>query len=877
MNAPECGQGLAARPARDGDHRMHARFFLPVLLIPSAFALSGCDPCNSFNQSCDAGQIDLTSCVSGEVRLLGAQAMGGDGAHIMRHRQGVTRALYEADEAAGIDKHASLQVTGRAGEPAVLDVREHPEVQVPAPRQVDWAAGHMVVSFELGKYTAKRATEVMNTFMAQVGHDGVTASHAYCVAQRLCRFFVSDQTGKRLDKQQTRRLVDDLRGASFEGVDVVSTNNIYHAMRLPSDTYYTLQRWHYEFPNLPTAWDITTGDPAMVVATLDTGLNLSHPDIQGKVAQGIDMVSVTEISGDNDGIDLSPNDPGIGTNYHGTHVAGTIAAASNNDLGVSGIMWQGRVQPIRVLGNGTAGQSFDILSGLYWAVGETNFDIDDPTLVIPALNDTPARVVNMSLGAPFEASDFAQWQNTANDILVARANAYNYPVLVVAAGNENQAADNVTPANVAEILTVTAHRYDGAKSAYANWGNLVDIAAPGGQTDIDQNGDGYPDGVLSLQANDYNYEQGTSMASPHVAGIVGLLLSLDPSLTHQEVVQVLRASSMPFPAGTCPEGCGAGYVDAASALVSLGGQIVAGPQLSVDQSVILFPTGTNRMDLRLRNLGDTDAQYELDIIGPQADAFRVASSAGSVPGAGTTVVELSVDRGSLESGFANLEVRGVGQADGQIFYVDLAFNDRIIPPKFSITQVQVGAYSVGADGDYITRADHQVVATLGSGFTYEICGLPEGEYFIFGIGDDNGDGIFDSQTESFGGWPVASLVEPIVMETNTQLTGVDFALSGGFVLDGAGAVGQPCTPDDQCTWTVDAECIPPSAGWPGGYCSRVCDDGYCGGGASCEALDCGGAPCNVCLVTCTGITQCRGNEGFVCDSYNTCSPDGFSP
>ena len=367
------------------------------------------------------------------------------------------------------------------------------------------------------------------------------------------------------------------------------------------------------------------------------------------------------------------------------------------------------------------------------------------------------------------------------------------------------------------------------------------------------------------------------MAAPHVAGIVGLMLSLDPTLTHQEVVTVLRQTAFPFSQTACPENCGAGYVDAAAALVALGGEIVAGPQLSVDQSVVLYPTGVTTLDLRLRNLGDTNAQYELDILGPQADAFTLAQNQGSVPAQGTAVVAITVDRGMLESGFANLEITGVGAADGQQFYVDLAFNDRVVPPKFTITTVQVGAFTVAEDGNYITQGSLQVIARRTNDFAYEICGLGEDEYFVFGIGDDNSDGIYDATTESFGGWPVASQVEPLALESNTSVTGVDFALSGGFVLDGAGAVGKPCLLDEECSWAVDAACIVPEAGWPNGYCSRICDDGYCGGGASCEALQCGDAPCNVCLITCTSETQCRGQEGYICDTFNTCSPSGFSP
>jgi serine protease len=155
-----------------------------------------------------------------------------------------------------------------------------------------------------------------------------------------------------------------------------------------------IRRWHYEQINLPDAWDTTTGSSDIIVAVLDTGILSEHPDLSGRLIDGYDFVSDEFRAQDGDGIDPDPEDPGDdpqnqSSSFHGTHVAGTIGAATDNRIGVAGVTWQTRIMPVRVLG-ALGGTSSEVSQGIRFAAGLTN---DSGT--VP---DEPAHVINMSLG-----------------------------------------------------------------------------------------------------------------------------------------------------------------------------------------------------------------------------------------------------------------------------------------------------------------------------------------------------------------------------------------------------------------------------------------------------------------------------------------------
>ncbi|HEX5684437.1 MAG TPA: S8 family peptidase [Ideonella sp.] len=329
------------------------------------------------------------------------------------------------------------------------------------------------------------------------------------------------------------------------------------AFATATDPLYTSQ-WHYFEAtgglNLPSAWDVSTGS-GVVVAVIDTGVR-AHADLADNLLSGYDFISTSSVANDGGGRDADANDPGDGCNgarssWHGTHVAGTIAAVTNNGEGGAGVAYGAKILPVRVLGC-SGGYTSDIADAMIWASGTTVGAATAPS--------QPARVLNLSLGGRHSCST-----TTQSAINQARANG---AVVVVAAGNSNEDASRHSPANCANVVTVAATGRTGGRAYYSNYGTKIDVAAPGGdQSSGSANGvlstlnDGY-----STPGNDsYSYYQGTSMATPHVAGVAALMLARNPSLTPDEVEVLLKTTARPLPR-TCAVGCGKGIVSASAAV-----------------------------------------------------------------------------------------------------------------------------------------------------------------------------------------------------------------------------------------------------------------------------------------------------------------------
>ncbi len=326
----------------------------------------------------------------------------------------------------------------------------------------------------------------------------------------------------------------------------------------------------------PAAWDITTGS-AVTVAVLDTGVLFGHTDLVGKLLPGYDFISsdsvgVFRTANDGDGRDPDASDPGdwvtaedagllgceaADSSWHGAHVAGTIAAATNNGVGVAGVNWQALIAPLRVLGK-CGGYTSDTVDAMRWATGLAVVDVPQ--------NPHPARILNLSLGAP--GSCDLTWQGAIDDVNARGA------VVIVAAGNEGQdlsAAPSV-PAVCSGVLTVAASDRGGNRASYSNYGSAVAISAPGGTTSnpVLSTLDG---GLTSpLQDSGIGPRSGTSMATAHVAGVASLLLGRNPGLSREQVVAALTGagSVTAFPGdSTCAAGgCGSGILNPHLALVA---------------------------------------------------------------------------------------------------------------------------------------------------------------------------------------------------------------------------------------------------------------------------------------------------------------------
>lgn len=461
--------------------------------------------------------------------------------------------------------------------PSSVVWRDTPQVQRER-AQVAWASRHERESARL--HAAARS--------AGVSHAGVSTAGSWL------KLAVDVGTPQGLEATMRRlRLHPDVQA-------VVANERVQHLQStpipfIPNDPQFN-QQWALQMPqsttpagiNMPTAWGRWGSLPkanTSVMAVVDTGVRFDHPDLAGRLLPGYDFVSEIEYANDGNGRDSDASDPGdwvtraetltstfrgcdVGnSNWHGTAIAGLMAASHSNGLGISGVYPQGQILPVRIAGKCGASLS-DLLDGVRWAVGL-------PVAGVP-INPHPARVINLSYGGS-SACDNA-YQSTINEVRAVGA------LVVTAAGNSGGAPTR--PADCQGVIAVSATRSDGAKADYASFGPSIALAAPGGSGYV---GSDY--GLLTtLDAGrqgplgaSYGELTGTSFSAPLVAGVAGMMLAVKPSLGVDELDRLLRQAVRPhsqsaflspcrdglFSQGVCnctTSTCGSGLLDADVAL-----------------------------------------------------------------------------------------------------------------------------------------------------------------------------------------------------------------------------------------------------------------------------------------------------------------------
>ena len=439
-------------------------------------------------------------------------------------------------------------------------------------------------------------------------------------------------SGARVFKLNGKKHLNDVQKVAAEmmardpNIEYAEPDRIMTHMATANDPYYA-QQWHYTDSvgglRLPTAWDKSTGT-GVVVAVIDTGYR-PHADLSGQHLAGYDFISSATIGNDGNGRDSDPSDPGdwvaagecyagspaSGSSWHGTHVAGTVAAKTNNSLGVAGVAYNAKMIPVRVLGK-CGGYTSDIADAITWSSGGT-------VTGVPA-NANKAKVLNLSLGGS-GACD-ATTQTAING---ARSRG---SVVVVAAGNDNMNVSNASPANCSGVIAVAATGKTGGRASYSNYGTLVDVAAPGG--------DGSYSVISTLNSgsstpgsDNYAGYQGTSMATPHVAGVAALMFAAKSTLTPDQVESMLKSTARAFPA-TC-SGCGTGIVDATAAVnAAIGGT-------TPPSGTVINETESNNT-LGTANLVSTSGTTVNGAMGSSTDTdyFRVDLPAGKTLSASMT-------------------------------------------------------------------------------------------------------------------------------------------------------------------------------------------------------------------------------------------------
>ncbi|MER7536893.1 S8 family serine peptidase [Streptomyces sp. NPDC097704] len=500
--------------------------------------------------------------------------------------------------------------------------------------------------------------------------------------------------GGKATKQDVTEVMDAFR-ADPSVASVEPDIRAYAMAVTPDDTDYAKQ-WDLFEPtggmNVPAAWDKATGS-GVTVAVIDTGY-AAHSDLASNVIPGYDFISTASDARDGNGRDADSKDEGdwnatdgeCGTgstasnsSWHGTHVAGTIAAVTNNTKGIAGIAYNAKIQPVRVLGK-CGGSSSDIADAITWASGGT-------VPGVPA-NPTPAKVINMSLGGA-SATCPSVYQTAINGA-VSRGTT-----VVVAAGNSNANASGFTPANCTGVITVASTNRAGARSYYSNYGTIVDVAAPGGET---RNATDTPgtvttpenaiystlnSGLTTQSTETYKPYQGTSMAAPHIAGLAALLKSAKSTLTPADIESTIKANARPLP-GTCTGGCGTGIADAAksvnavlnttppSGTVFTNATDVQIPDNTTVSSSIAVTGLTGNAPATLKVAVDIKHTWRgdlvVDLVAPDGTVRNLKASSSS-DSADNVLATYTVDASSeVANGTWKLQVRDV--ASGDTGYID---------------------------------------------------------------------------------------------------------------------------------------------------------------------------------------------------------------
>ncbi len=369
--------------------------------------------------------------------------------------------------------------------------------------------------------------------------------------------------------------------AADPDVESVTIDARQHRYSAPNDPLYAagqpatpgpvVGQWYLRAPSgevksaidAETAWAVTTGNPNVIVAVLDTGVRFDHADLAGKLLPGYDMISDAVIAGDGDGRDADASDPGdfvtaadIAANptefkgctasdssWHGTQTASLVGAATDNGIGMASIGRNVRVLPVRVLGK-CGGYDSDIQAAMRWAAG-----LDVPG--VPS-NPTPAAVISMSLGSDGACS--SAYVSVVKEVTAAGT-------LVVAAAGNSAGRTVGTPANCPGVLAVGGLRHAGTKVGYSDLGPQVAISAPAGNcvnigtgepclypiiTALNA-GKTTPIANSSIYSDAWHASYGTSFAAPLVAGTAALMVSARPALQPADLRSLLQSSARPFP------------------------------------------------------------------------------------------------------------------------------------------------------------------------------------------------------------------------------------------------------------------------------------------------------------------------------------------
>jgi serine protease len=578
-----------------------------------------------------------------------------------------------------------------------------------------------------------------------------------------------------------------------------SPNYKVHALSTPvNEPLYNAsvlgQQWHYSLINGPVAWQLAPdGGRDVNVAVVDTGLFYNedtsnwHDDLSANVEQGYDSVD--------GGLPIDPGNTVGGSVFHGTHVAGTIAALVNG-RGGAGVAFNSKLVPVRVLGEGGAGTLADLIEAMKWVVG---MDSGTPR----------ADVVNLSLGGlpcndpAVSSAGFGSLQS----YITVGAKTRN--MLFVAAAGNSATSDPSCPARLDNVISVSATDGAGKLASYSNYGPTIDIAAPGGDASRGSSGNSQGDLVSSTSAavvdgkltEVYLGLQGTSMAAPHVSGVLALMKAAQPSLNYDQVRGYLNSGALTV--SPCSPPCsrtddlGFGLLDGGKAMQA----VLSGsaPELiTASPAVVSLAAEASQVDTRtitIAPLGSHGATIES--ISSSASWFSATPDTSlpfSIAAQGSMVIKLELNAGNISPGISYRDALDITYSTDT--ETSAVLTVPVIGQQITDRQARdAGRHFIllvnpdlnGEEDTFATVAQTIAVAKDGQ---YQFAFVPDdgvepqylnevppGRYILVAGTDLDNDGLICHAGEACAEYPVAGLRQEIVIEEGQPVQGIRMTTS----------------------------------------------------------------------------------------------------
>lgn len=566
-----------------------------------------------------------------------------------------------------------------------------------------------------------------------------------------------------------------------ENIEIAEPNWVRYPAEVTeiTDPRYA-EQWSYDVINLPQAWEALDGfgDENVIVAVLDTGVLVNHPDLSENIIAGYDFV-------DNDSDANDPGDRGfleLASSFHGTHVAGTVAAAVNG-IGVTGVAPNVKLMPVRVLGT-NGGYSSDIIAGVCFAAKLT-----ESTYSGCGNNNSPSQradIINMSLGG----EGYSQLEENVYEAAIGQG-----VIIIAAAGNEETSA-SYYPAAYDDVVSVSAVSQSLEQASYSNFGSKIDVAAPGGELSSDG-------GVLSTWGEDgslfspstkntYGSLQGTSMAAPHVSGVAALMKSAKPSLTNIEFLSLLNDGALTQDLGASGRDdiFGYGLIDAQKAVLAVQDNVI--PQLISSSNQLFFSSIQSSLSIIISATGISSVNEggeitaDINAGGSGGDWLTINTSEEAASSDDLIILEkfqLSVNRDGLEEGIyqKRITVRSTNQVlDDLSILVRLQVANIEVSANAGVQYVLLISEVAEADegGVRPTLLGGDAVIANNGQYEYELLDVKKGRYYLATGSDIDRDEQVCDSGESCGQYP--TLEQPKVVVISEETPDLKLNMSVGY-------------------------------------------------------------------------------------------------